>query len=405
MDPREQSATPPGPLAGVRVLEVGSVIMAPYAGKILRDMGAEVVKAEPPGGDIGRRIGLLGPGGTSVLSLNLNAGKKSIVVDAATQQGAEEMRRLIGWADIVLTNVLPHRRRRFGLSWEQVEAVNPRAVLVTGQGFASDSAHADAPAYDDVVQAASGLADSYRLRDGAPRYSPYVVADKVCGMSMAQAALAGLHSRGATGTGCWADVPMVDTMAAFTLVEHMGGQTLTPPEGEVGWSRVLAPEHRPHRALDGWVCVMPYSDANWAQFCELLERPDLLTHPHLVDNRARSADPATYEAVLADYAAGRTCAQIEAECGERGIPAHRVTRIDAVREDPYLSSRPLLEHAVHAEEGEYVHVGSPVVFSGMDRPGPADCGREDADRAEVLRMLDTGGEEAGRTVGSSSHEC
>ncbi|GAA4514371.1 CaiB/BaiF CoA transferase family protein [Brevibacterium yomogidense] len=379
------------PLEGVKVLEVGTVIMAPYAGKVLRDLGADVIKAEPPGGDIGRRIGILGPQGTSVLAMNLNAGKRSIVVDAQSPEGRHEMEALIGWADIVLTNTLPARRRRFGLDWEQVRAANPQAILVTGQGFASDSAHADTPAYDDIIQAASGLADTYRLRDGEPCYSPYVVADKVCGMTMAQSALAALHRRALDGEGCWVDVPMVDTMAAFTLVEHMGGSTFAPPDGPVGWSRVLAPEHRPHPTRDGWVCVMPYTDANWRRFCELIDRPDYLTHPQVATNRDRSADPTLYEQILAEYAATRTCARIEEECAARGIPAHRVTRVDDLVDGPYLGGRPVLTHARHTDEGDYVHVSGPAVFHGHDRPGPADSAMLDGDRAAILAMLDLDG--------------
>lgn len=375
------------PLEGVKVLEVGTVIMAPYAGKVLRDLGADVIKAEPPGGDIGRRIGILGPQGTSVLAMNLNAGKRSIVVDAQSPDGRRELEALIGWADIVLTNTLPARRRRFGLEWDQVRAVNPHAILVTGQGFASDSPQADAPAYDDIIQAASGLADTYRLRDGEPRYSPYVVADKVCGMTMAQSALAALHRRAVDGAGCWVDVPMVDTMAAFTLVEHMGGSTFAPRAGDVGWSRVLAPEHRPHPARDGWVCVMPYTDANWRRFCALIERPDYATHPQVATNRDRSADPSLYERILAEYAAARTCAQIEEECSARGIPAHRVRRVDDLVDDPYLADRPVLTRARHGDEGDYVHVSGASVFHGHDRPGPADSATLDGDRAEILTML------------------
>ncbi|HLR44902.1 MAG TPA: CoA transferase [Brevibacterium sp.] len=386
------------PLAGVTVLEVGTVIMAPYAGKVLRDLGADVIKAEPPGGDIGRRIGLLGPGGTSVLAMNLNAGKRSIVVDARTSEGRRVMDGLVGWADIVLTNTLPARREEFGLSWDHVREVNPRAILVTGQGFASDSPQGDSPAYDDIVQSASGLADTYRLRDGEPRYSPYVVADKVCGMTMAQSALAALHRRAVDGEGCWVDVPMVDTMAAFTLVEHMGGTTFAPAAGDVGWSRVLAPEHRPHPALDGWVCVMPYTDANWRRFCSLIERPDYLTHPQVATNRARSASPALYEQILAEYAAPRTCAQIEEECTAAGIPVARVARIDDLADDPYLAARPLLTNARHEREGDYVHVSGPAVFHGHERPGPADSAVLDGDRRDVLTLLglaDDAGERGG----------
>lgn len=375
------------PLDGVTVLEMGTVIMVPYAGKVLRDLGAEVIKAEPPGGDIARRIGLLGSGGSSVLTMNLNAGKRSIVVDAQTAPGRTVLNGLVAWADIIITNLLPQRRERFGLSWEHVSAVNPAAVLVTGQGFASDSDHADVPAYDDIIQAASGVSDTYRLRDGAPRYSPYVVADKVCGMTMAQSALAALHRRAVDGRGCWVDVPMVDTMAAFTLVEHMGGTTFDPPSGDVGWSRVLAPEHRPHPTLDGWVCVMPYTDTNWQRFCELIGRPDYLTHPQVATNRDRSADPTMYEQILADYAATRTCAQIEEECSARGIPAQRVTRVDDLVQDPYLSGRPVLTRARHSREGDYIHASSPAVFHGLARPEPVDSPALDADRQEILDLI------------------
>ena len=394
----------PAPLDGVRVLEVGTVIMAPYAGKILTDLGADVIRAEPPGGDIGRRAGLLGPAGTAALSMNLNAGKRSIVVDARTPAGRRQMDGLVGWADIILTNMLPARRREFGLDWEQVHRRNPRAILVTGQGFASSSTRGDDPAYDDIVQAASGVADTYRLRDGEPRYSPYVVADKVCGMTMAQSALAALHARTADGEGAWVDVPMVDTMAAFTLVEHMGGRTFDPPAGPVGWSRVLAPEHRPHPAQDGWVCVMPYTDANWRRFCDLIERPDYLSDPRVATNRARSGDPALYEQILADYIAPRTCAQIEAECAAAGIPVHRVTRIEDLPDDAYLSGRPVLTRARHATEGGYVHVSGPAEFHGHARPGPVDTTPADADREEILRMLglDVGDDDAEAGAGTGA---
>lgn len=374
------------PLDGVRVLEAGTVIMTPYAGKVLRDLGADVIKADPPGGDIGRRAGLLGPDGGSVLSRQLNAGKRSIVVDARTESGRRELDALVGWADIILTNTLPGRRTEFGLDWEQVRANNPRAILVTGQGFATDSDRADDPAYDDIVQAASGLADTYRLRDGAPGYSPYVVADKLCGTTMAQSALAALHRRSVDGAGCWVDVPMVDTVAAFTLVEHMGGTAFDPPAGPVGWSRVLAPEHRPHPTRDGWICVMPYTDANWRAFCGILGRPDLVEDPRVATHRARSGDPSFYEQILADYARTRTSAQIESECAAAAIPARRVARIDDLTSDPYLGERPFLERTPHPD-GEQIHLSSPVVFHGHARPATAPDPGADADRAAILQML------------------
>jgi crotonobetainyl-CoA:carnitine CoA-transferase CaiB-like acyl-CoA transferase len=374
-------------LSGLKVLELGTVIMAPYAGKIMADLGADVIKAEQPGGDIGRRIGLGGAEGNSVLAMNLNANKRSIEVDAGAENDRPVLDGLIAWSDVIITNLLPRRRARYGLDWETVHRINPRTILCTAQGFSSHSERADSPAYDDIIQAASGLSDTYRLRDGSPAYSPYVVADKVCGMTMVQAALAALYTANATGEGSWVDVPMVETMSAFTLVEHLGGQTYSPPRGDVGWSRVLAPEHRPHPALDGHICVMPYTDKNWADFCALIDRPDYLKHPDLRSNQARTRNPRMYESVLADYAATRTCAQIVSECEKYSIPVQKVVRIDEIPSDSYLGGSPMLTRESHETQGDYLHVGTPLTFNDHPRPEVRATSKLDADRSEILALI------------------
>jgi crotonobetainyl-CoA:carnitine CoA-transferase CaiB-like acyl-CoA transferase len=374
-------------LSGLKVLELGTVIMAPYAGKIMADLGADVIKAEQPGGDIGRRIGLGGAEGNSVLAMNLNANKRSIEVDAGAENDRPVLDGLIAWSDVIITNLLPRRRARYGLDWETVHRINPRTILCTAQGFSSHSERADSPAYDDIIQAASGLSDTYRLRDGSPAYSPYVVADKVCGMTMVQAALAALYTANATGEGSWVDVPMVETMSAFTLVEHLGGQTYSPPRGDVGWSRVLAPEHRPHPALDGHICVMPYTDKNWADFCALIDRPDYLEHPDLRSNQARTRNPRMYESVLADYAATRTCAQIVSECEKYSIPVQKVVRIDEIPSDSYLGGSPMLTRESHETQGDYLHVGTPLTFNDHPRPEVRATSKLDADRSEILALI------------------
>lgn len=374
-------------LDGLKVLELGTVIMAPYAGKLLTDLGATVIKAEQPGGDIGRRIGLGGASGDSVLSMNLNASKHSIEIDAGTEASQPVLEHLISWSDVIITNLLPRRRRRYGLDWENVHRLNPRTILCTAQGFSSHSDLGDRPAYDDIVQAGSGVADTYRLRDGTPSYSPYVVADKVCGMTMVQAVLAALFKTRPTGEGTWVDVPMMETMAAFTLVEHLGGQTYSPPRGDVGWPRVLSPEHKPHQALDGFICVMPYTDRNWADFCSLIDRSDYLSHPDLLSNQARTRNPRVYESVLAEYASARTCAQIKEECEPLSIPVQKVTRVDDIPTDEYLGTSPMLSRASHSKEGEFVHVGSPLTFVDHRRPEVRETSALDADRTEILDMI------------------
>lgn len=384
---RTESSTDVPVLSGLKVLELGTVIMAPYAGKILADLGADVIKAEQPGGDIGRRIGLGGAEGASVLSMNLNANKRSIEIDAGSEEDKPVLKGLIGWADVIITNLLPRRRARYGLDWPSVQQINPRTVLCTAQGFSSHSSRADSPAYDDIIQAGSGLSDTYQLRDGEPAYSPYVVADKVCGMTMVQAVLAALYSARQTGEGTWVDVPMVETMSAFTLVEHLGGQTYSPPRGDVGWSRVLAPEHRPHPAQDGHICVMPYTDKNWADFCSLIDRPDYLDHPNLRSNQDRTRNPRMYEAVLAEYVSTRTCAQIEQECRDYSIPVQKVVRIEEIPSDPYLGGSPMLTHVQDEEVGTYLHIGTPLTFKGRPRPDVRSTSNLNADRAEILELI------------------
>ncbi|TSI13181.1 CaiB/BaiF CoA-transferase family protein [Brevibacterium aurantiacum] len=383
----DQSASSGPVLDGLKVLELGTVIMAPYAGKILTDLGATVIKAEQPGGDIGRRIGLGGGSGDSVLSMNLNASKHSIEIDAGAESDQPALEHLISWSDVIITNLLPRRRRRYGLNWENVRRLNPRAILCTAQGFSSHTDMGDRPAYDDIVQAGSGVADTYRLRDGRPSYSPYVVADKVCGMTMVQAVLAALFKTQASGKGTWVDVPMVETMAAFTLVEHLGGQTYSPPRGDVGWSRVLSPEHRPHQALDGFMCVMPYTDKNWSDFCKIIDRPDYLNHPDLLSNQARTRNPRVYESVLAEYAATRTCTQIREECEPYSIPVQKVMRVEDIPTDEYLGASSMFSRASHSKEGDFVHVGSPLTFVDHPRPPVKETSAIDADRAEVFKMI------------------
>lgn len=386
-DKTDPSASTRPVLDGLKVLELGTVIMAPYAGKILTDLGATVIKAEQPGGDIGRRIGLGGVSGDSVLSMNLNASKHSIEIDAGSEADRPVLEHLIGWSDVIITNLLPRRRRRYGLDWENVRRLNPRTVLCTAQGFSSHSDLGDRPAYDDIIQAGSGVADTYSLRDGRPSYSPYVVADKVCGMTMVQAVLAALFKTQASGKGTWVDVPMVETMAAFTLVEHLGGRTYSPPRGDVGWSRVLSPEHRPHQALDGFMCVMPYTDKNWADFCTIIDRPDYLDHPDLLSNQARTRNPRVYESVLAEYASTRTCTQIKEECEVLSIPVQKVMKVEEIPTDEYLGASSMLSRASHSNEGDFVHVGSPLTFVNHPRPPVRGTSAIDADRAEVFDMI------------------
>lgn len=378
------SPTPHGPLAGLQVLEVSSVIMGPMAGRMFAKLGADVLKVEPPGGDVLRRAAApLGhPMNGAVMTLN--EGKRSVEVDAKTPEGMARLRNLIAGADIVLTNLLPARRRAYGLTWEAVREANPRAILCTAQGYGSESDRADLPAYDDTVQAASGVCDVYGKSDGVPRYAPYVLADKICGMSMVYATLAALHHRHLSGEGQWVDVPMVDVMADFNCVEQLNDFTFDPPGGPAGWHRTVNPTRKPQRCLDGWVCVLPYTDRDWAQFCALAERDDLARDERTAQHSGRVNNTELVQSAIADWVRSLPMAEVEQRCQQARIPVQRVVELEDLVQDDYLLGRGSVRRAQHPTIGAYWSTSPGVSFSatptGPVGPAPV-SGQHDGEAA------------------------
>jgi crotonobetainyl-CoA:carnitine CoA-transferase CaiB-like acyl-CoA transferase len=355
----------------MRIVDITSVIMGPYATSILADLGADVIKLETAGGDVGRQLGPSRHAGMSALTLTLHRNKLSVTFDPGSPEGRESLRALIRGSDAVVTNLRPASRERLGLTYEQVRRLNESVVLCTAQAFGSSSARRDEPAYDDIVQAASGLCDIYRRVDGEPRFAPYVIADKVCGLTMVYSLLAALLHREKTGEGQWVDVPMVDTMLSFNLVEHLAGHTFDPPEAPLGWSRTLVPERRPHRAKDGWICVMPYSDRNWRDFFALVGQGTLIDDPRFATNSARHEHVAELQQLLASFISRNTIVEWTEMCRRHEIPVHEVLDLDHLEDSVYLAERGFLRRQVHPSEGEYVSVRFPVDFSRT----PADAVR------------------------------
>lgn len=389
---REPSAHPRpgwGPLQGVKVLEVSSVIMAPFAGRILAQMGAEVTKLEPPGGDVLRRTGVPEGKAMSGTVLILNEGKDSIEVDAKTDAGRGLLRELLRDTDVVLTNLLPERRRQYGLDWESVSCMNERAILCTGQGYGSESELADRPAYDDTIQAASGLCDVNRFIQGQPAFSPFVMADKVSGMAMAYSLLAALYRRSVDGKGQWVDVPMLDVLADFNSMEQLNDYAFDPPVGPAGWHRTIDPDRQPHPCTDGWVCVLPYTDRNWRAFVQLLGRKELARDPRCATPSARARNIAFTQGLIADFCRGRAVAEVIDLCESARIPCQEVATMESLVSNSYLRSRGSMTRREHPTEGPYWSPSPGIRFSetpvGTTRHTP----HVDADRAEVLDRLES----------------
>nr|WP_314141216.1 CoA transferase [uncultured Rhodococcus sp.] len=369
-----------GPLAGVRVIELATVIMGPYAGQQFGDLGADVIKVESPDGDStrgfepSRHPGMGGP------TLNLNRNKRSITLDLKSREDHATMLRLLDSADIFFTNVRPSALERLGLDPEILTARYPQLVLVQAQGFRTDSALRDNAAYDDIIQAASGLVALNEQVSGQPFYTPTVLADKVCGLMIVQSALAALHHRDRTGLGQHVEVPMADTMIAFNLVEHLAGASLvssadesfdevrsrfSEPNSErgYGYERVLSPERRACRTADGWMCILPYSDRNWREFFEVAGDPDAVLDSRFATMAARTVNADSLNSRMHSLTGRFTTARWQQLCDERSIPAHPVLGLAECAESPYAQETGLVSVLDHPSEGSYRAVAHPIRYS------------------------------------------
>ncbi|WP_411144594.1 CaiB/BaiF CoA transferase family protein [Streptomyces sp. x-80] len=363
-----------GPLNGVRVVELASVIMAPYAAQQLGDLGADVIKVEPPTGDMTRHYPPTRSPGMGAAALNLNRNKRSVVIDLKAPGGRDALLALLATADVFITNIRPQALQRLGLGHEDVAAVNSGLVHLNAHGFRSDSELGGHAAYDDIVQAASGLVWLNEQVSGVPYFVPTVVADKICGLVIVQSVLAALHHRDRTGQGQHVEVPMADTMLAFNLVEHLAAATLDPPQGPMGYSRALSSRRKAARTADGWMCILPYNDRNWRDFFTFVGRPELADDPRFgsLADRARNADE--LYALMEEFSPRHTSAAWQEFCDSAGIPAAPVLSLDEAAASDYATEGGLLRTAEHPTEGTYRLIGHPVRFlatpAGLHRHCP-----------------------------------
>jgi crotonobetainyl-CoA:carnitine CoA-transferase CaiB-like acyl-CoA transferase len=363
-----KAANPPagGPLAGVRVLDLSSVMMGPYATQLLGDMGADVILVEQAAGDKNRSMGEGPHPQLSGIALNLLRNKRDICLNLKDPRGREACLRLAATCDVLVTNLRPGALRRLGLGYDDVAASAPAIVYCQAHGYPSDSPAADLPAFDDVIQAASGMADLMRRVCGLPLLAPSILADKVCGLTIAYAVCAALYARAASGRGQYVEVPMIDTMRAFVLAEHGAGAISDPPQAAAGYNRILTDMRRAKRTADGWIHVMPYSEQNWRDILTAAGRPELVSHPALATIRLRHEHSAWLYQLLEELLPAKTTAEWLAFCAQRDIPATEVASIDALVGD--------LTELDHPVAGRYRTVPFPVRFAdglpGVRRGAP-----------------------------------
>ncbi len=349
-----------GPLDGVRVVDLTSIVMGPLATQIFGDLGADVITIEDPLGTLSR-VMTAGPHpGLSGVALNLLRNKRNVVLDLKSEQGREALLEVAATADVMVTNLRPGTLARLHLTYPDIISVRPDIVYCQAQGYPSDSDSADAPAYDDVIQAATGLPDAFRRFGGEPLFAPTLMADKVSGLTIAYAVLAALLHRERTGEGQRIEIPMVDVMTAFMLVEHAGAATARPPQGPPGYQRILNSERRPQRTRDGWISVLPYTRRNFEDLFKAGDREDLAADERIGTARGRIDHAVDLYGEVATILTDRTTAEWLEFCLASGIPASPVPTLDQLVDD--------LDEDDHPVAGPYKVIPQPVRFSRMSGP-------------------------------------
>ncbi len=363
-----------GPLAGIRVLDLTSVVLGPLATQILGDYGAEVIKIEAPEGDLVRSNGVSLHRGMGSIFLALNRNKRSLSVDLKRPEGAEVLRRLIAGADVLVHNMRPSAMERLGFGYAAAAAINPRLVYCGATGYGQDGPDRDRPAFDDIIQAGCGLAALISMGRERPDYVPSLIADKTTGMAVVNAVLAALFHRERSGRGQQVEVPMLEVMTAFVLAEHMGGLTFEPQPAPAGYARVTAGGRMPMPTKDGFIALLPYHAAHYRAFFGAVGRAELVEELGVADRHRRNANIRTIYRTLAEITATRTTAEWLALCDENDIPAAAITTLGELPEHPHLKAVGLFQRREHPTEGTIRELRPPVQFSdspaGLRRHAP-----------------------------------
>jgi len=355
----------PGPLAGIRILDLTSVVLGPYATQILADLGADVIKIEPPAGDVMRHVGPMRNPAMGHLFLNANRNKRSVVLDLKRPEARDALLRLAAEADVFVHNVRPEAMERLGLGYGDLATANPRIVYVAAVGFGAGGRYAGRPAYDDLIQGASGLASAMaRSTGGEPRYVPCTMADRTVGLYVATSVSAALLHRERTGRGQAVEVPMFEVFTQYVLGDHLGGLTFDPPVGDPYYSRLMTPHRCPYATADGHLCVLIYNDKQWQSFFRVIgEEERLKTDPRFGSHGGRAANIDEVYAFVAGVMRGRTTAEWTPLLEDADIPMMPLNDVRSLLEDPHLADVGFFETIEHPTEGRIRVTGVPSTWT------------------------------------------
>lgn len=377
-----------GPLAGVTVVDLSTVVFGPYATQILGDLGADVIKVENGAGDIMRHAGPSPHEGMGAIFMGCNRNKRSVVLDLKSESGLEAMRRLIAKSDVFFSNVRMEGLKRLGLDYDAARKLRDDMIYVHCAGYGANGPDAGKPAYDDLIQAASGVTDLFAIKEGGPpKYMPALMADKASGLHAAYATIAALYAHKTTGKGQFVEVPMLEAFTSFNLVENLFGLTFEPPLAGPAYTRSVSANRRPYATKDGFIGIMPYNDRQWAEFFEMGGRGEINSDPRFATYAARTENITALYGLVSDVAATKTTAEWLGLLEAADIPAVRCNSLTDLLEDPHLRGSGFLHQRDHPDVGKYYAMHHPVNFSETPaniRQEPPRLGQHTED---VLREL------------------
>ena len=354
------------PLEGVRIIDASSILMVPYCTRLLADMGAEVIKVETINGDNTRYIGPSINNGMAAVFLNINRNKKSICVDLKTPEGRLIIYKLIKTSDVFVSNIRKAALEKIKLTHSDFEKLNPKIITANAVGFSSEGPYAGLPAFDDTIQAISGMAAYQGAYSNQPSYTSGATADKVTGIMLGMSIIGALFNREKNGKGIELEVPMMETMVDFTLVEHLYGFNFIPPKAPPIYPRQSSPNRRPYKTKDGYVAVLPYSDEQWLRFFKLVGKEEILKDSQFSSLKSRNENIDLLYHMLSEELTKQDTNYWLKSLKQSDIPAAKVNFPEEIFEDEHLQETNFFRETQHPSEGKLLYPKFPVEFKNTD---------------------------------------
>ena len=354
------------PLEGVRIIDASSILMVPYCTRLLADMGAEVIKVETINGDNTRYIGPSINNGMAAVFLNINRNKKSICVDLKTPEGRLIIYKLIKTSDVFVSNIRKAALEKIKLTHSDFEKLNPKIITANAVGFSSEGPYAGLPAFDDTIQAISGMAAYQGAYSNQPSYTSGATADKVTGIMLGMSIIGALFNREKNGKGIELEVPMMETMVDFTLVEHLYGFNFIPPKAPPIYPRQSSPNRRPYKTKDGYVAVLPYSDEQWLRFFKLVGKEEILKDSQFSSLKSRNENIDLLYHMLSEELTKQDTNYWLKSLKQSDIPAAKVNFPEEIFEDEHLQETNFFRETQHPSEGKLLYPKFPVEFKNTN---------------------------------------